>query len=557
MPTVKRNAIEDQPKNRFLFSFYFETKRVSFVPAARMNNTLPLKKRKIIWNPAPDQIIQVPVAEELVEEVVVEGPLFSELSLHPASMTVLPFVPKVKRATKTIQVIHRPPQAQQPKARSKPPSQKELRAQIRKLSKLFNNYTGQEDQKHRSEFVATLVDEDEDLMRDLDGTSFVHWACFEGSKRLLQYLFSMEKVSSVTNTCLTACGDTFLHFACVGDNLEAVKLLVDASSNLKTTLEAKNNLEQTPLFCAASEGFDSIVSYLIEKGAVVDALNDEGASPLHYAAYYGQAGVMRILLANGSEPNRLSKYNRDVNMGETMPLLNAALKGHLECVKILVNGVDGSKKALVGFCNSFGVTALHNACLEGHLDVVKFLVASGAHVNAVTCDKTTPLINAVIGRHYAVVKFLIKWLCRLNMLTEEKNTALHFACMEDDFQIAKLLVDSGAATDIKNTEGKIPRQLTKSDSIRRLLISGLEINLQAKGTRKRVEVSIAGQLVADEPRPSKAPMQIRLPQMRPASYPKPAKMQKVSLVEVSAVSVNDSTKPHNETRDSRQTGSKE
>ncbi len=59
--------------------------------------------------------------------------------------------------------------------------------------------------------------------------------------------------------------------------------------------------------------------------------------------------------------------------------MGAALSGHIECVKILLNA--GAK---VNAQNKFGYTALIQAAYEGHVECVKILLNAGAEVNAQT-----------------------------------------------------------------------------------------------------------------------------------------------------------------------------
>jgi ankyrin repeat protein len=62
---------------------------------------------------------------------------------------------------------------------------------------------------------------------------------------------------------------------------------------------------------------------------------------------------------------------------DSSPLMEAACKGHLEVVKLLLSsGADIHHK------DKIGVTALHWAARWGHLEVVKELMKNGARVEA-------------------------------------------------------------------------------------------------------------------------------------------------------------------------------
>uniref|UniRef100_A0A8D2PFT1 Proteasome 26S subunit, non-ATPase 10 n=1 Tax=Zosterops lateralis melanops TaxID=1220523 RepID=A0A8D2PFT1_ZOSLA len=78
----------------------------------------------------------------------------------------------------------------------------------------------------------------------------------------------------------------------------------------------------TPLHIAASAGRDEIVKALIAKGAHVNAVNQNGCTPLHYA-------IAIMLLENGANPDATDHF-------ESTPLHRAAAKGNLKMVQILV-----------------------------------------------------------------------------------------------------------------------------------------------------------------------------------------------------------------------------
>ena len=68
-------------------------------------------------------------------------------------------------------------------------------------------------------------------------------------------------------------------------------------------------------------------------------------------------------------------------MGST-PLSIAAMHGHLDCVKLLV---DSGKIENVNSQDSDGNTALHLACQRAHADIAAYLVATAnAYVDAGT-----------------------------------------------------------------------------------------------------------------------------------------------------------------------------
>ncbi|MBV8728947.1 MAG: ankyrin repeat domain-containing protein [Acidobacteriia bacterium] len=108
-----------------------------------------------------------------------------------------------------------------------------------------------------------------------------------------------------------------------------------------------------PLMTALAFGYRDTAEALVKRGARVDSLPKAaglGRLPdverflpaasaldrhrgLALAAQHGHAGIVRLLLDAGEDPNR---YNPKGNHGHSTPLHQAALYGHRDVVRLLV-----------------------------------------------------------------------------------------------------------------------------------------------------------------------------------------------------------------------------
>ena len=113
-------------------------------------------------------------------------------------------------------------------------------------------------------------------------------------------------------------------------------------------VELKDEDGRTPLSWAAAEGHEGVVRILIKQHDVDINANDEGGqTPLSWAAKNGHEAVVRLLVErNDIDINAKGKYGRT-------PLLWAAKNGHEAVVRLLVErkDIDINAKVLRGYTN--------------------------------------------------------------------------------------------------------------------------------------------------------------------------------------------------------------
>jgi ankyrin repeat protein len=134
------------------------------------------------------------------------------------------------------------------------------------------------------------------------------------------------------------------------------------------------------LLQAAEDGNVDKVQKLLDKGANIEATNDDGWTPLHWACRNGCVEVVEMLL-----DKRANIEARD-NGGWT-PLHEACYKGHVEVVKLLLD--KGTN--IEATDDDLGWTPLHAACFWGRVEVVEMLLARGANAEATDNNGKTPL----------------------------------------------------------------------------------------------------------------------------------------------------------------------
>ncbi|MCP4771092.1 MAG: ankyrin repeat domain-containing protein [Planctomycetes bacterium] len=93
--------------------------------------------------------------------------------------------------------------------------------------------------------------------------------------------------------------DIDIYGAAYTGNIEAIKQHLVAG----TDVNAKNEWGGTPLHFATFGSYKEVVELLIAKGADVNAKDGVGETPLHWAAKEGNKEVVELLISKGADVN--------------------------------------------------------------------------------------------------------------------------------------------------------------------------------------------------------------------------------------------------------------
>lgn len=242
-------------------------------------------------------------------------------------------------------------------------------------------------------------------------------------------------------------GNTPLHLAVARrDGAALGELFLDSGADIM----ARTVQRETPLHAATRiPDNGAMIRLLAKRGAAVNDYND-GNTPLHMAAWMGQAGNVRTLLALGADHRVRGKVSESKTTLETAVEVNST-----ECVRVLLeNGADvntetyyhfkpfryrentqtAAQKLVHGDASRISferMTPLHRAVTHGNREMVRLILARkprlnvDAHFGGYPLDFAVYLEHADIARdiHAAGGRMLFGDMY-LTMFTEKNNEAM-------------------------------------------------------------------------------------------------------------------------------------
>lgn len=200
--------------------------------------------------------------------------------------------------------------------------------------------------------------------------------------------------------------------------------------------------------------------------AFLSARDNNGDTPLHYAAGQGHPAMVLLLLQGGASPNALNKARQTV-------LHVAVMRGEMVTLGHLLADRWG---LWLNACDTTGRPALHFATLRGDVQVVAALVtarhaddAAAAALRPETAPASLTLLDnfhnsvlheAVRSRNPVLVAQLAARGAPVNIQNRLGSTPLHVATTLGDLDAADhLLASCQANGNLRDRRGRTPRDL--------------------------------------------------------------------------------------------------
>ena len=225
-----------------------------------------------------------------------------------------------------------------------------------------------------------------------------------------------------------------------------------------------------PLMYAVRYGKPELALKLIDDGNDVNRQSDANVNPLSLAAEYSTSEVVKKLLKAGANSSAIT----DTGM---TPLMEALSAKRNDTAEILINA--GSPLDTV---SDDGWTPLREAIRYCSEKIILLLIEKGAPINlGVTSNGWNDLHISLRYSTGKVIDAVLADSDEINKMTNSGWTALHFAARYNSAYIGRLL-NKGADMSIRNVDGFTPLHLAvrqnNVDAVRKLLAAGALTDLK-------------------------------------------------------------------------------
>ena len=285
------------------------------------------------------------------------------------------------------------------------------------------------------EYIVSIQGNEALLVTGNNGYSCLHSACSSISSAKAGMVY--HKVLEQLDAPIICSNNTFIrhNFDFIKRN-ERVKmfssLLKKASTCPNFDINATTNDGNSLLHLASRSG-STLLMKALEEYKINCTLDNNGVSPVHYAAWSGSTSVLSYIISQYN----LNANDTDYTYGHT-PLVYSCQSGSINSVKYLINNHNSDPN----ITDKEGMTCLHHSCRHGHIDITQYLIeVQHCDINKTDNEGCTLVHHAAQSGNFDLVQYLITEQ-GLSPTAVDKNglTALHYASVSLNLSLVKELI---------------------------------------------------------------------------------------------------------------------
>ena len=302
---------------------------------------------------------------------------------------------------------------------------------------------------------------------DEHGNTLLHYACLSDNLEIVRFLINDEGCD--VNICNNQ-GDTSLHNACCTGNIDLVQILLQVKN---CDVCAQNANGEIPAAIALNHSHDNVFRLLVTKQhcvcllSVLDSIGPDGwrkaVSILSNFRFKNEHFQSLPEVLSFLTQERL--WDAGYSDKHDNSLLHMACSNHQT---YLVAHLIKLGYNCPNYRNINGDTPLHLACKAGRFESARFLIRLPVYTCDLNCQNSagdTPLHIACkhktpgvfLGYHLDVVHELVNSKeCNLNCPNENGNSPLHNACESGNLAAVEALLIKGCNINLRNKQGETP-----------------------------------------------------------------------------------------------------
>lgn len=254
-----------------------------------------------------------------------------------------------------------------------------------------------------------------------------------------------------------------LHIAVMVGCSESVRLLLDEGADVNRTTHMR-----TLLSIALEEGKEDIIRMLLEFRPQLDHPDLGDKTLLHFIGTDTALSSLKLLINAGAKIDGLD--NEGIS-----PLTRAVRCGNVDAVRYLLT--KPAVRLIINICGPFGAP-LHVACWRPSLELVRALIENGADANLSyegEVVRRTPIAQACIAswndldpEKKKVIEYLLEDAGAVATGTDETTSPIHLGSLACSGDLIRLLIQHGADPAHRDEIGRKPVHLACYNSLEAL-----------------------------------------------------------------------------------------